>query len=477
MTLHLSKGFLDTHPNYSIVNSNQIETIAKDEIPPTRINLPGAHGFKDAYGKLFLPLSTSKQVAVVVSYGIARSADDVLIYNYETGQLMHTFTGKSYVTNLYERDGKLWIQYNWDPIKVYDIQSGQEMPLPNTWKKISRMCMSADFFVHVNQVEHADGKEAYIPLDLHISDPLNHKTLKVISLDYTDIQAMKIHAEKLFVMALDSQHSVEACEPNTWVKTAALMIYDQPHKSDKKWKVSFTWDVNAYMPPYLNVHRDVVYSRIWSPTVTCLWDINTLETVLAKKKEKDTDSLVEMMDDYAVYADSREISIYKIQGVVEVGGMVRLVPKDLPILQHTGTKNFELLHKIHCSVDKVLYIKLFHFQKTPMLAEGYPNGKVIIRSLEKGHIVMKLVPPENLLDSDYLEFFQDKLLVRYSIPWQKDILAIIWDLHQQAPVQWITRTGIKDTLVAQKDVIQIHQNDLLALSHNQFICYKNVLKS
>ncbi len=377
-----------------------------------------------------------------------------LVYDFETGKLIYTFDCKNNIMTIYRHGNILFVQPDnaWQ-IQAWDLTTGKPFELSENWKRVDQICFSDQFIVHNHFKGSIDihvSKDAQQPLVLHISDPITLKPLQSLQTGLFNIYDMLIVNGQLYVLGSDDNPTVMADFSDN---SGCLMRYDSPEKENPdKLKVSFRYDYNGGYRHVLKNHQGTIFNTAWSPSVTTLWNADTLNSQLEKPNKGG--SMTAKLGNIAVIIDDNEMAICRQEQ--DKFNIVKTIEWD---------KN-----------EPGSSIEIFNFSNGKFSAEGYESGIVRIRNLDTFGIQMELTPPQNMQEVLYTQFVKDKLLVHYNKPSTEGTLAVLWDLQTQTPSLLITRAALKGRdYQSQYDTVHIVDNHILLRSEDQFMFYKGVI--
>lgn len=438
-------------------------TLTTNATAPKSFNFPSTPDIV----KMF---SSSKLIAAYFA-----SSNEIQIYKYPEGKLEHTIKCPSGVSKMQLKRGKLFVQFDNDQqIMAWDLQNNAPIKLPDTWKRVTNLYFGRSFIAHSN-LETEPNKT----ISLIISNSDTYEPIRTISTDYFKIFDIVEKSEKLFVTGIESNPCTNG------VQNGFLMMYEHVASKDKKpevYKKNFDVDSNNTYSKVLKIKQSFIYNSKWQSTNNCVWDANTMDTVLAREtvQGKNTPALTAILGYTIVTADQKEIAIYRVDGELDrpFGGQGRL--KELYFEIHGKTRELGKAHIIPCQKsDPVTSIHLFKFIQETVLAEGYTSGKVIIRNLDTLSKIMEFSPPGNMKTVCGIKTYydSDKLLVHFGNASTDGTIAVMWDLTTQKPVLNITRDS-KGNYDSTQDIVKIeYPGTIVVVSGNEVKSYADVVKN
>lgn len=400
---------------------------------------------------------------------------EIYVYDYKKGQLLHVFKCLSNVLKIQCRVRDLFVHMEGGLVQAWNVLSGKALKLKETWKKVDDLFFLKYYIVVVHP---SDLKNS--PLSLTLCDR-DYQPIKKISTEFFKIHGMASKINNLYVTGLESNPI------NTEIpQSGFLMAYQDPDKNEiKRYKLNFELDSKVVNSNVLHIHSGLIYNSKWASKTSCVWDYNTLSTVLAKKAEKNIDenTLVEVLGYTIVIVDRKEVAVYDVIGELETEPPFFMsTRKELLLDQAYGTKQLSKVRTIECQKgDSIKCIHLFKISDEKVMAEGYESGKVVIRNLTTLNQMFEFLPPSNMKNVCLLKtnLYGDRLFVHYGAPSMDGTLGIVWNTSQQKPSAYIVREALKnrDYDSTQDTIHYEYGDDLVLRSENQVINYLDVMKS
>lgn len=414
------------------------------------------------------------------------SLKEIQVYNYVEGKLKYSIPCEHPVKKLHMDPGtqRFYAQFEGDTqVKAWNIYHGNPIEVPETWKKIDKFSIGR-YFIFTSEPLAGENR----PIRMNVFD-VNELNLKhTISTEFFKIHDMVENTDRLFITGIDSNPNNKAI-----AKNGMLSVYTGLSNKDVTWyKKTYPYDSDVVPEDVLNVSQGFVYNNTSTTSLTTVWDANTYSGVLARKAVKDQDKpcFTSSLGYTIATSDSKQISIYRVDGEVEgcySGALMNL--KEIQIEQKDGTKLLGKARTIEITQDNPLTtLLLFNngdYLVTPksmyLLVEGYANGLVRVRKLDDLSIWREFHPLENMKNviSCQNYYSSGRLLVHYGTPSSDGTLALVWDLTTQTPVQAVTREALKDRPYdsSQDIVMPYYSSNLVVQSENQVLYYKDVFES
>lgn len=428
------------HPLVLTLRGKSVETT-----DPVSFKLPGK-------GCQALISPENDQLVVAIN---DEDAYQVVVCNYETGKLAHTFKCGNYIWDFNVKDDTLFVKLaNAWHILAWDLKTGNPVNLPEDWKSVDKMYFGEKLIAHNNFGDPNASKVVNRPISIIISEPHTFKALNTIDTGFFNIFDMAIQDNKLWVLGIDENCTYS--RSRDYVNYASVIRYDNPldPNCDKR-KATFVYDVNRLATNVLKIEHGTLYNSTWFPSMNYLWDINTLSPMFETKSIKNNTNnsvLTQVMDDIAVIFDDK--------------GMQFLQKKEnqfLPVKSIEWEKN-----------ESGTSLELFKYENTSILAEGCNNGIVRLRDLQTYQVTCVLNPPENMESVAHTKYQNNKLLTHYAQPSSEGTVAIIWDLHQQKELLKIKIEDLPKDYNSYTDNFFIINEDLVVRCNDQVKVYKGV---
>ncbi len=404
-------------------------------------------------------------------------SQEIKLYDCSNGTLKHTFKCDSHVTSMHDNYGVLFAHLGEEgPIQAWEIGSGNPVSLPSVWQKVSNL-FTVDYLILATPAPVDNGTLSLTLCDRHKFTPI-----KTLPTEFFKIHDATNKMSRLFITGIASNPACKEAPSNGFIRVYDDILTDNV----QEYQLNYPYDSSVVKPHNLKTSASFIYHDVWTPTHSVVWDLNTLAPVLARKAEKNADeaTLTGVIDFTLVVVDRKEIAVYEAIGEVDTElPCFRMCQKELSLEQSFGTKTLSKARTIACaSGNQIKSLHLFKLSEEPVMAEGYENGKVIIRNLKTLNAMMEFTPPGNMKNVCTLKtnYYGDKLIVHYATPSQDGTLGIVWDTKQQKPLQYITRDALKNRAYdSSQDTISYksYQEDLIIHSEDQVLFYKGIMKS
>ncbi len=433
--------------------------------PPLHLKLKGVTAAEQPHTEPFifdLPAKASGAYLIQDAREVVITFNDdskirgkALVYDYESGELKHTFECGNQIMDLKVHRDILFVQmYNAWGILAWNWKTGEKVDLPKTWNRIDRMCFSEAFTAHDNFKDPIKSVDKQKPIELIISDSKTLQPINTLSTSLFSIYDTAIKGNSLYVLGVDENASFSN---DSFLQSACVIKYDNPtDPNPQKRKISLAYDVNLLATKALKMQQGALFNNKWYPSTNYIWNAETLQPMLIRKTAGDKENacaLTQVSQDTAVVLDAKEMEIYKKEHNTFVS------KKHIPWEDK----------------DPGTSLELFPFAGQEVIAEGYTSGLIRIRHAEDFNVLLELHPPENMSGVLHTAFHQDYLLAHYLTPSKEGTLAILWDLNTQKPHLLITREALKNRdYQSYNDNIHIVNNDIFVRSENQVMIYKGV---